>query len=369
MMTRIRKMFLGGNTGYGFYSFYEQVVSGESAKTYILKGGPGTGKSSFMRQIAVQLLGYGYSLEEYYCSSDSNSLDGIYIPSLGVFMVDGTAPHVIDPKHPGVVESVIDLADYWDEIALQHNRDAVLAGVNRSSFLFRRAYAYLRLARELNDEIESYIRELGALDLVGLNRVAAITIQELLGNASPCLQPARERHLFASAITPQGLVNHLPTLVAGSTTRVLIRGTAGTGRTTIISKVLAAAQQRNYDVEVYHCALDPERIDHVLIPKLGITICNASEPHVISCAVGDIVIDTLNYVDCDKLAPYVNDLAGLRDAYQAALAEAIAFIVRAHQNHAYLESLYVPQMDFRRVAERRELVLQEILALGERTRS
>lgn len=364
MQAQVRKMFLGGNTGYGFYSFYEQVVSGESSKTFILKGGPGTGKSNFMRQIAEQMVARGYPVEEFYCSSDSTSLDGVQMPSIGVALIDGTAPHMIDPKHPGAIESVIDLSAYWDETALKAKRDLVRAAVSKSGFLFRRAYGYLNLARQLNDEQEAYIRELGALNVRGLDRLAVDLIEELLPEAAPCSPKARERHLFASAITPQGLVNHLSSITEGVSKLVLVRGPAGSGRTTLVNELLQAARKRGYDVEVYHCAIDPKRIDHVLIPQLGIAVCNASEPHGIDPARGDRLIDTVNYLDSSKLDPFASDLAHLQAAYQAALTAAIALIKQAKDNHAYLESLYTPYMDFKQVGERRQLVLQEILELS-----
>jgi len=359
-------MFLGGNTGYGFYSFYEQVVNGEQAATYILKGGPGTGKSYFMRWIAERMLALGYGLEEFYCSSDSNSLDGLHIPALGVALIDGTAPHMVDPKHPGAVEFIINLGDYWDESGLRRQGSAIQAAVARKGFLFRRAYGYLHLARSLNDEIEAHMRELGALDYVGLNRAADGIIEELLGNAPSRDIPARERHLFASAITPQGIVNHLPNITSNIQRRVLLKGEPGTGRTTIVQKVYQAVRQKGYGVEVYHCALDPQRIDHVLIPVLGIAICNASEPHSCPARLSDIVIDTAHYVDSHKLNPYVDDIRRLQDMYQRALDTAIELIGRAKEAHDYLESLYVPFMDFEQVTKRQEQVLQQILTLAER---
>ena len=42
--------YLGANSPTGFYSLYDQLLEPEQAETiYILKGGPGCGKSSLMR--------------------------------------------------------------------------------------------------------------------------------------------------------------------------------------------------------------------------------------------------------------------------------------------------------------------------------
>ena len=99
---RIRHMFPGGNTSEGFYSYYDYVLPQERAeRIFILKGGPGVGKSTFMKKIAEEMLNRGYDVEYMHCSSDPSSLDGIVVPAKNVAVIDGTAPHVIDPKNPG----------------------------------------------------------------------------------------------------------------------------------------------------------------------------------------------------------------------------------------------------------------------------
>ena len=48
--------FLGANSPQGFYSLYSELIDPETAKTvYILKGGPGCGKSTLMKQVAARL--------------------------------------------------------------------------------------------------------------------------------------------------------------------------------------------------------------------------------------------------------------------------------------------------------------------------
>lgn len=363
MQARVRKAFLGGNTGYGFHSFYDQVVSGAETRTYILKGGSGTGKSTFMRFISNQVGSRGYAVDEYYCSSDCNSLDGVRIPDIGVTLIDGTAPHMIDPKHPGAIESTIDLSAYWDEAAIRTKREQVKATTRDKSFLFRRAYGYLALAKQANDEQEGYIRELGALDTVGLNRIIVDLIEKFLPAPAPSADTGHQRHLFATAITPQGLINHLPSIIADIETRLLLRGPSGTGRTTIVAALSQAAARRGYDTIVYHCALDPKRIDHVLIPRLGIAVCNASEPHGVAATAKDMIIDTSIYLDSGKLRPFAGELESLQHIYQTTLAAAIKLLQLAKNKHEHLESLYIPHMDFARVEVRRQEVIQEILGL------
>jgi hypothetical protein len=44
MKGRVIKFFPGGNTAYGFHSFYDNIIEADANRIYILKGGPGVGK-------------------------------------------------------------------------------------------------------------------------------------------------------------------------------------------------------------------------------------------------------------------------------------------------------------------------------------
>lgn len=93
---RIRHLFPGGNTSLGFFSYYSNIITQEEAdRLIIIKGGPGVGKSTFMKKVGEAMLDKGYDVEFLHCSSDNNSLDGIKIPDLRIAFIDGTAPHAV----------------------------------------------------------------------------------------------------------------------------------------------------------------------------------------------------------------------------------------------------------------------------------
>ena len=90
--------FLGGNTPLGFSSLYHQLSDPETHRAvYILKGGAGCGKSSLRRRVGRHAQAAGHEVIEIPCSGDPGSLDAVILPQLGVAVVDGTAPHVVEP--------------------------------------------------------------------------------------------------------------------------------------------------------------------------------------------------------------------------------------------------------------------------------
>ena len=93
-------------------------------RRYRVKGGPGTGKSGFIRKVAALAEREGRSVEYYYCSSDPDSLDGAIIDS-STAIFDGTSPHSYDTVLPGAVDEIINLGDFWNSEELSKYRNKI----------------------------------------------------------------------------------------------------------------------------------------------------------------------------------------------------------------------------------------------------
>jgi len=121
---KIRHYFAGGNTAKGFHHFFDSNLASLN-RLWILKGGPGTGKSTLMKQIGHAWLEKGYDIEWIHCSADPDSLDGMIIPSLQIGLVDGTAPHIVEPTAPGAKEDYVNLGQAWDRKRLEAHIEEV----------------------------------------------------------------------------------------------------------------------------------------------------------------------------------------------------------------------------------------------------
>ncbi len=106
-MVQITHFFVGANSGEGFQNLFPELVDVED--TYdlmVLKGGPGVGKNTFMREIGRTMEQAGAMVEYLWCSGDPDSLDGVVLPELRCAVVDGTAPHVTVTKPTNMQKSV-----------------------------------------------------------------------------------------------------------------------------------------------------------------------------------------------------------------------------------------------------------------------
>ena len=105
----MERYFLGNNTAYGFYGNYEQELKDKN-KVVLLKGGPGTGKSTILKRLAKEAEDRGVDYELWYCSGDPKSLDGVLVKDLNIAVVDATAPHATGADLPVIKDVIFDLA-------------------------------------------------------------------------------------------------------------------------------------------------------------------------------------------------------------------------------------------------------------------
>ncbi len=355
---KIRHMFPGGNTSEGFYSYYDYILpQDEATRIFIIKGGPGVGKSTFMKQSGQDLLKEGYDVEFMHCSSDPESLDGLVIPALKVALIDGTAPHIVDPKNPGAVDEIIHLGDFWDEDGMKSNREDIMKANNEVGRLFARAYRYLKAASYVyEDNIKIY--EL-ASNRQQANIIAYRIIEDIFGDEKAAENEGGTRCLFASAITPSGLKNYLPSIL--NTNRLIVlKGHKGTGREVLLEKIVEAAVIRGYYVECYYCPMTPEKLEHIVIPGKDISIATSSRYHVV------LTEDRENYNLDDYLdaavIKYYKDIAEYNKLeFEGLLNRAILTIQKAKKVHDEMEQYYIHNMDFNALQKCRRETVKKIL--------
>ncbi len=157
------KYFAAANGYLGFRSYFYDIFNPRKyERIYVLKGGPGTGKSSLMKRLASDLALCECSIEEIYCSSDPASLDGIIAikNDKRIAMIDGTAPHETDAVLPGACDEIINLGDAWDARWLIGERERILKTNEEKKNAYRCAYSSLSIAGKANDAVNNFKAQL-----------------------------------------------------------------------------------------------------------------------------------------------------------------------------------------------------------------
>ncbi|MBQ2765299.1 MAG: hypothetical protein IJF43_09740 [Firmicutes bacterium] len=333
MKGSVRNVFPGNNSKDGFYSHYRSGLGGME-KVYILKGGPGTGKSTFMKELAAYFAERGHDVELWHCSSDCNSLDGVLIPDLKTAVVDGTSPHIVEPRYPGVKEEILNFADFWDDEMIGKQKERICGLTDRISRSFDEAYAHLAAAGEADGELLAL-----RCGTDGAEKAEAIA-SEIFGREEPLV-----RHLFGAAITPEGIKDVTLDLCRPLKKRWFLRGKRGLGQQRCMEYLLGQGMRRGMAVEIYHGALDPEEILLLIFPEPGIAVAAVENLPRGEMREGDRIISFGGKGDRKETELWAEKRR------EEAIAAAVERIAHAHALHDELEACYIPAMDFEKVAE------------------
>ena len=355
-----RHYFPGNNTPGGFFSYYRYVIDQKEArKTWCLKGGPGTGKSRFMKEIGETLLLEGHDVDFLHCSSDSHSFDGILLPGFGISIVDGTAPHAIDPVNPGAVDIMINLGDYWDEEAIRKNRMEIIETKEAITGIFKRVYNYLGAAEKMYDDL-SLSSERSKSENYS---IAKSIIDKEIEGRHISKRGGRIKRFFAGAITPEGLVNYLPGLIGSCRSVYVINAGIGCGSRSVVSYILDDAINRGLDAEVFYCSMKPEsKPEHLIIRELSLAVISSNKYHCYKPPGTEKDITVIDLQEQhDKYGVFLYSEA--RDSLEMMdelLGKAVFYLGEAKKKHDILENYYAPNMDFNKIEELRLRVLDEI---------
>ena len=314
--------FLGANSSEGFYSLYGGFCRDEGDYLSIIKGGPGTGKSGFMRRIGKAAEQAGFDVEYVLCSGDRASLDGVYIPKLHRGWMDGTSPHSAEPQFFGVDGDYIDLSRFCKTPLGKDKQSEAEKLYKAYKSQYAAAYYYLSAAVSvkktrckgelLSAEKESIVKNIVQLlpkqkKKSAEGKVKYRFLRYLSGEGEISLNSEIER-LYGKAFTLSG----------------------GQTATDYALKALSReAVSRGFDIIVSLSPLEPSFYEAVIIPELETALTDA-------------------HYKLTKAKPIVlNDYETTPDECEKTLmTSAYSCLSSAKKQHDALEKIFIKAMDF-----------------------
>lgn len=350
-MSKQVQYFLGANSQHGFHSFYDDLFRDPRIqKVWVIKGGPGNGKSTFMRALGGIADERGLEQEYELCSSDPDSLDGVVIPAIGLAIVDGTAPHVVEPPTCGMDAVYLNFSTCYRE-GMAQDAAEILDAQQKNKALYPPVYTCLSAAGKLTRQVY----QIAAQQLPGqqLDQIAQGIITAEF--QQPGQHPATVRR-FISGITPKGLQYRMESLSALCDRLYAFTDTFGLSHD-LLQLLHQAALAQGYFCITGHSPLEPDRLEQLLIPELKLGFLRTSQQlSYHGSTFCQIDLDALVQLsDADKKhVPFLVCTA------KALVQEAISYLQEAKAQHDRLELLCRPYVDFTAVSALREKYGQKL---------
>lgn len=348
--------FLGTNTGGGFCSLFDSLTRYDGVwRTYVLKGGPGTGKSCILKRLAQKAEDCGCAFESIVCTSDTQSLDAVYIPERHAAVCDGTAPHVVEPKLPGVSEQLIDLGAFWDRRAIRAGALRIRELTRENRFCQKKTAGLLGAAKKIKEDAFAFAEK--HIDPEKAEAFAEELCQKipdrllaLRGNTEP---------RFLSGITPDGFVTLSDSVRALASDITVFVDESGFASAFFLKRLAEKALRGGYDVILCRDVLLTGEPAHLIIPELSLAFvtenadCKFKFPSARQVSASRLV-------PREVLAEYKENTEFDSLLVSALFGRCAKALRRAKTIHDELESCYSPHMDFQKADALAEELIREI---------
>lgn len=329
------RFFSGSNSGTGFYNYFNGIVPEweHLHRYFLIKGGPGVGKSTLMKRVVKQAEEAGEEVECFYCSGDPDSLDAVRLVKRGIVFADATSPHCMDPNYPGAVEEIVSLGDYIQREKIGKRREEIETLTKSNKVSYRRAYAFLGAAAALREEARREI-----LSCIDEKKIEAWAKE--LGGREEMFGTKQNRNLFLDAISCKGRV-HFDEVLEDAPNLYRVHGRY---RDTVADRL--AKEVRAERKEWFCDPLFPQNIRHLLIRENGVAL-------TVNEGKEGTGIDSEEFLkkDCHELVKVYETEAGRLEE------EAIGCLKECKKIHDKLEEQYKECVDFAGVTHHTERLL------------
>lgn len=330
-----KRFFAASVGGEGFSSRFDEIFAPEKFDTvYVIKGGPGTGKSTFMKKIGEEAERRGFSPEYYFCSSDVMSLDGVIIPEKRVAVLDGTAPHVTDPKYVGACGIILDFTAAFDVPRLKERRGEIVRLSDFSSEMYSRAYADLRAAHEFMRE------QIRVCRASFLDKKAAAFVSRALAATSR----GEVTNAGLSTVCARGVYG-LDTFLSKAARVYLVDAAGGAGYL-LLSRIEDHARAGSVCASVSRDPVCPEYPDSVFFAKDGVCFTIVRDSAAAPDGENVKKLNVRRFVDANAERAARPYLRLLKKLYTASVSAAVRSLGDAARAHAELEEIYKANTDF-----------------------
>jgi hypothetical protein len=270
---------------------------------------------------------------------------------------------MVDPRYPGAYDWIINLGDYWDATMIAENKHRIIELSQQKSMSFERAYNRLRETAHAWWEWGSFYSDLGNKAIVNRNILALA--EDFLQGAPKSNQAPR--HLFAAALTPEGIVSKADSLLDNSWAIYAVKGSPASGVKALFSYIESMVQLENIYAELFHCPFDPANLDLIMLPAKKAALLDISG-HIVDytrhLAIRHYkhLLDFDQFLNAAAVSACAEPIAAAQERFAQGLQQALLFLAHAKQLHGELESNYIPAMNFERIEAVRNDLTSQILA-------
>lgn len=342
-----RHYFAGGNTRDGFVDLYKYVIDRKTCKKlFIIKGGSGVGKSTMLKKVAAVVSPHVKTTEFFHCSADINSLDGVAFQELGVALVDGTAPHVVEPVYVKASDITVDLSVYLNAKKLCDKKAELISVMDTKALHYNHAY---ELIKSMGNIYKSIYECIG-------NDIKSHTLSVLSDELKDKVLTkgnGRVRKLFSGAYTSLGEV-----YLEDNADKIKVVHLLGSAYCVahVLSDLYKKLSDGSHDLTLFYSPISTDYLYGLEVDNKVLFTLNdkVKSKDYTECDLGErLAISDTARAYVDTLETHLNDIKN----------SACDCLKSAKLCHDKIEAIYKPAVDFKKVDKETDKLISEIKTL------
>lgn len=343
--TTKKDFFASSNSYYGFKSYFDKIFdSSKFDRIFVLKGGPGTGKSTLMKKVANSMKNSNLNIELFWCSSDPLSLDGLIIENERnrIAILDGTAPHERDAIIPGAIDVIVNLGDSLNINELKERRKEILSLNDLKRGAYRTAYQKLSKSSIIYSNIKAEL-----LNSVDLSLIDA-KCNELIKTVIP-RSGLSDVRLFSS-FSKNGY-SRVSSFIPSLDNCYTISESHGFGTVflTLFSQKLTS---ENISFIKIISPKDPESVEGIYFKDSNFAILSTNEK--------EVTLNTEDFIKTSEKNALTEKLQTLKNCISIYESEAVDALREASVQHFELENIYTEAVNFEIINNYTENIISEL---------
>ena len=348
------KVFLGATSENGFVNRFADVYKEKDWRVYIIKGGPGCGKSTFMMRIANDFADKNPIL--CHCSSDVDSLDAVVFSDIKVMIADGTSPHILEPKLPAVKERILNFFDILDSEKLYKKRYEIEKAFCENASYHKTAANYIKTAGVLlRDRLKTAKQNFNQTKAENYAKSLAKRLIKKSGKDGNLLE------LYLDAVTPDGYVSFDNTAEKLAKNVIAFDDSYGCVANCMLKILAEKSVEYGQQTIVALNPILPTQIRGVIIPESEIAVCVSD--FLSSPKNAKRTIHAKRFYNEKMLRQNKLRLSFDRRASLQMIDEASKTLRLAKLSHDKLERYYISAANFSKVKKIYKKLAKEIISL------
>jgi len=260
-------------TGQGMKHVYDEVMN-EAKTVYLINGAQGFKVADYLNKLGSFYDSKEVDIDYFHDPFFENTIQALFVKEpYNILFLEATNLTIDSNSSHTQVISLEDCVD--KQLVIEKQQDFLSLSTKKDEY-YAKCFQALSNALKIHDDWEVETRRY--MDWKGLDAKTEELMLKVFGNQK-LDKSGTKTHRLLGTLTPAGARDTVQSITQNLEKRLFIKGYPGTGKSSLMKKLVESALERGFDARIVWCGLDSNSVDMIILPELKLCIFDSTEPH------------------------------------------------------------------------------------------